>query len=220
MAEKPEGTGGPDKTDGQVEKNEQDKPQTTARTAEGGCAEPLEFATLVDYWFGDLLAADAERVEEHLFACARCESELRALAAFGEGVRRIAHQGAVAVVVTPSFLEAASRAGLRIREYVVPAGGRVNCTVTAQDDLLVSRMRADLTGVSRVDVVAQIEGQPESRLEDVPISTAAGELIMVQAMPWVRAMGHTVFHVRLATGERVLGEYTFTHRPGGAAAVK
>lgn len=211
MAEKPEVPGGPEKTGGQ------DKPETTARTAEGGCAEPLEVATLVDYWFGDLLAAEAERVEEHLFACDGCGSELQAVAALGEGVRRIAHQGAVAVVVTPSFLEAAARAGLRVREYVVPAGGRVNCTVTAQDDLLISRMGADFTGVSRIDLVAQIEGQAESRLDDVPVSADADELIVVQAMPWARAMGHTVFHVRLvereASGERVLGDYTFAHTP-------
>ncbi len=211
MAEKPGVPGGPEKAGGQ------DKSDTSARTAEGGCAEPLEFATLVDYWFGELSAEEAERVEEHFFACGGCESELRALAALGEGVRRIAHQGAVAVVVTPSFLEAAVRAGLRIREYIVPAGGRVNCTVTAQDDLLISRMRADFTGVSRVHVVAQIEGQAESRVEDVPVSADADELIMVQAMPWVRGMGCTVFCVRLIgpeeSGGRVLGDYTFAHTP-------
>ena len=38
------------------------------------------------------------------------------------------------------------RQGLRVREYRVPAGGRVDCTVTADDDLLVSHLEGDFRG--------------------------------------------------------------------------
>lgn len=181
------------------------------------CAAPLPFATLVDYWFGDLPAGEAETVEEHLFTCDVCGSTLRALVALGGGVRRLARQGAVTAVVTPSFLEEASRAGLRTREYALPPGGRVACTVTATDDLLISRMRADFTGVSRLDVLAQVEGQPDARIEDLPIRPDAQELIVAQSMPWVRALGPTVLHFTLIAlegpAERVLGDYTFEHTP-------
>jgi hypothetical protein len=182
-----------------------------------GCDHPLELKTLVDYWFGDLPAPDAERVEERLFECDDCGGRLRALVALGDGVRRLAHQGAVQMIVTPSFLETASREGLRIREYVVPPGGRVACTVTAQDDLLLGRMRADFTGVSRLDVRAQVEGQPEVWIKDVPVSPDAQELIMSQAMPAARTLPHVVLHFRLVAREgpsgRVLGDYTFDHTP-------
>ncbi len=182
-----------------------------------GCDLSLEFAILADYWFGDLPPADAERIGEHLFACDGCGDRLRALAALGDGVRRLAHRGAIQVAVTPSFLETATRAGLRVREYAVPSGGRVACTLTPQDDLLVSRLGADFTGVKRLDVVSQVEGAPEQRVEDVPVSPEARELIVLQAMPWVRALGPTVLHIRLVArdgaGERVLGDYTFDHTP-------
>jgi hypothetical protein len=142
---------------------------------------------------------------------------LRALVALGDGVRRLAQQGAVQVVVGASFLAMAARAGLHIREYAVPPGGRVACTVTAQDDLLIGRMRADFTGVTRLDVLARIEGGPELRTEDVPVNPQAGELIVVQAMPAVLALGRAVLHIRLVApegaSERVLGDYTFDHTP-------
>jgi hypothetical protein len=182
-----------------------------------GCETPLELPALVDYWFGELAAAEADRVEEHVFECDGCARRLRELVALGDGVRRLAHEGAVSVVVTPSFVDALSRAGLRTREYVVPPGGRVDCTVTAKDDMLISRMRADFTGVSRLDVVVEVEGRPKALIEDVPISPEAGELIVAQSMPAIRALGRTVLHFRLlsreGSGERVLGDYTFHHTP-------
>jgi hypothetical protein len=181
------------------------------------CERPLELATLVDYWFGEAAESDQERVEEHLLECDGCGGRLRALVTLGEGVRRLAHEGAVQVVVTPSFLETAAREGLRTQQYRVPPGGRVACTVTPEDDLLVERLQADFRGVSRLDVVSELEGQPERRIEDVPVSPDALELILAQAMPALRALGRSVMRVRLLAqeeeGERLLGEYTFAHTP-------
>lgn len=181
------------------------------------CDRLLPLRDLVDYWFEELSPPDAERIEEHLFECDACGERLRALAALGDGVRRLAHTGAVQVAVTRSFLEAAAREGLRSREYVVRPGERVACTVTAQDDLLISRMRADFTGVSQLDVLWRVEGQPEIRIPDVPVSPDAEELIVAQSMPWAHRMGRTVLHVRLVArdgaDDRVLGDYVFDHTP-------
>lgn len=181
------------------------------------CEEPVDLVRLIDYWFGELPASDADRLEEHLFECADCSDRVRALVALEDGVRRLARQGAVPLIVTPSFLETASREGLRTREYDVPPGGRVACTVTARDDLLIGRMHADFTGVSHLDVHLEVEGRPEVWIKDVPVSPDAKELIMAQAMPAARALGHAVFHYRLIAregqGERVLGDYTFDHAP-------
>jgi Putative zinc-finger len=184
-------------------------------TRVSSCSEPLDLATLVDYWFGDLDGPDLDRVEEHLLECDACGSVMRSLMATGDGVRRLAREGAFGVVVSPSFLETASRQGLRVREYRVPAGGRVDCTVTPADDLLVSYLEGDFRGVSRLDLVVQVEDGPEHRVFDLPVSPASPELIVAQAMPALRALPSATMRMRLLAregeGDRLVGEYTFAH---------
>ena len=183
----------------------------------GTCARPLDLATLLDYWFEDGDPAGRDGVEEHLIECDACSGRLRSWVALGEAVRHVAHQGLIQVVVTPSFLEAAAQGGLRIREYRVSAGARVECTVTTEDDLLVGRLQADFEGVKHLAVASSWDGGPEERVDDVPVSPAASELIMAQAMPAMRALGRSVMRVRLLAreegAERLLGEYTFSHSP-------
>ena len=119
------------------------------------------------------------------------------------------------MVVSPWFLDTARQRGVRIREYAVPAGGRVDCTVTAEDDLLVSRLRGDFRGVLRLDLVEQVEGGPEQRVEDLPFDVSRNELIVAQSMPVARSMPTQVLRVRLlahdAGADRLLGKYTFAH---------
>lgn len=181
------------------------------------CPEPLGTRVLADYWFGDLPEPEQDRVEEHLMGCGDCGRALGELAAIGDGVRQLTRQGAFLVVVSSSFLVAASRRGLRVREYAVPPGGRVACTVTSEDDLVVSRLQGDFSGVTRLDLVARTEGQQEQRVEDLPVDPSAPELIVAHAMPALRAMGPCVTCLRLvANGDRLLGEYTFAHTPSEA----
>ncbi|HET7291665.1 MAG TPA: zf-HC2 domain-containing protein [Vicinamibacteria bacterium] len=179
------------------------------------CPEALELPVLVDYWFGELEEANTERVDEHLLACDDCSGTLQHLVGIGQGIRRLSHEGAFSAVVSPWFLDTARQRGLRIREYTVPPGGRVECTVTAEDDLLVSHLRGDFSGLSRLDLVAQPEGGPEQRVEDLPVDLSRGELILAQSMPVVRAMPTHVLRYRLlahdAGGDRLIAEYTFAH---------
>jgi len=182
------------------------------------CARPIGLAALLDYWLDRERPPD-DAVEEHLLACDSCSGRLRELVSLGDGVRRLAHEGAVAMVVTPSFLARAARDGLRTREYRVPPGGRVDCTVTREDDLLVSRLQGDFAGVTRLDVIAETGGGAEVRIEDVPIGPDATELIVAQAMPAMRRLGAGRQRYRLVAldprGERLIGEYTFDHTPSG-----
>lgn len=186
----------------------------------GRCDRPIELSALADYWLDQDERPEDDPLEEHLLACGYCSGRLRGLVALGDGVRRLAHEGRVPMVITPSFLDAASREGLRTRQYRVPAGGRVDCTVTAEDDLLVGRLQGDFRGVSRLDVVLQEEGRPDHRVPDVPVRPDAGELIVAQAMPAARAWGTTRIRFRLLArdtdGERLVGEYTFDHTPARA----
>ena len=118
------------------------------------CAAPLEPSALVDYWL-DGGGQGHEALEAHLFECDACSRRLQALVALGEAASRLLREGAVELVVTPSLLAKAARDGLRVREYRLAPGERVSCTVTPEDDWLVSRLLARFEGVSRVDLVAE-----------------------------------------------------------------
>ena len=91
------------------------------------------------------------------------------------------------------------------------------CTVTADDDLLVSYLEGDFRGVSRLDLVVQVEDGAEYRVFDLPVSPTSVELIVAQAMPALRAMRSSTIRMRLLAregeGDRLVGEYTFGHTP-------
>jgi hypothetical protein len=178
--------------------------------------DTLELRTLADYWLDDD-GRDYEALEEHLFACDSCTERLQDVTALGEGVARLIRDGAVELVLTPSLLAKAAGEGLRIREYRLAPGERVSCTVTPEDDWLVARLVGRFEGVSRVDLVAEQEGLPVRRIVDVPFEPEAGELIVAQAMPGMRALQHARLRMRLLAqergGERLIGEYHFEHHP-------
>ena len=110
------------------------------------CSNPIDAAVLADYWLAALASSEEEAVEEHLLDCDRCGARLREVIALAEGVRDLAREGCLRVVVSDAFLQRAAEEGLRVREYAPPAGGGVQCTVTAEDDILIARLAANLSG--------------------------------------------------------------------------
>ena len=171
-----------------------------------------EFTTLVDYWFGDLPPEREAAFEEHLFGCADCTRKLENLAALGAAVRDAWRAGAVRAVISPALYDAMKKEGLRLREYPVPPGGSVNCTITAADDFVVSRLSAPLSGVSRIDLVTDTQ-----RFEDVPFDADANEVLVCPAPAALKQRGAFMQRMRLLAvgndGEKLLGEYTFLHAP-------
>lgn len=125
-------------------------------------------------------------------------------------------------MISKGFLDTMRAQGLRVREYQVEPGGRVECTIKAEDDAVVSRVRAPLAGVKRLDALWRIEvgGRvEESRLEDVPFDPASGEVLQLPvAADRLRKMPAHTATMRLVAvedkGERELGEYVFAHTPG------
>jgi len=94
----------------------------------------------------------------------------------------------------------------------------VYCTIRAEDDAVVSRLRAPLAGVKRLDVVRLRDGgEPEERLVDVPFDAEAGEVFVIPSAAWLKTMPAFTMRMRLidASGqaEAPLGEYTFNHSP-------
>ncbi len=185
------------------------------------CAQPLDWETLTAYWLGELPAAEQEGVEAHYFGCAHCAARLERFAALARGIRAAVREGRVTFGLTPRFLAQMKQEGLRIREYRVAPGGSVNCTLTAEDDAVVSRLGAPLAGVTRVDALRTLElgGRIErQRAEDVPFDAAAGEVLFLPSSAELRGLPAHTWRVQLVAvdqaGERPLGEYTFRHTPG------
>lgn len=190
------------------------------------CANPLDAAVLADYWRALLDIPTEEAVEQHLLGCDLCGDRLRDVMALVEGIRDLARTGSLRMVVSDVFLERAAQGGLQVREYAPPAGGSVQCTVSAKDDILVGRLVADLSGAQRVDLCLGDEhGGELARLTDIPVRPGAGSVVFQESVAFMKAAPSLILVARLvaiddAGGERVLGEYTFNHTrtlpgPGG-----
>ena len=178
----------------------------------------LEFAALVDYWFGELEGEREQALEEHLFSCAHCSVRLEALSALGAGIRAAFRSGMLHAVLPRAFVEGLKREGLRLREYRVAAGGSVNCTITTEDDFVISRLQAPLAGVERLDLVIGPEREAQAIYEDIPFDPAAGEVLVCPSPALLRPRPAYTERMRLfavgAEGRKQIGEYTFVHTPG------
>jgi hypothetical protein len=181
------------------------------------CANPIEAAVLTDYWLSALAKSEEEAVEEHLLGCDRCGDRLREVIALAEAVRNLARQGLLLMVVSDAFLKRIAEEGLRVREYTPPLGGSIACTVTAEDDFLIGRLTANLSGAKRVDLCFCDErGVERLRLPDIPFHSRAGSVAFQQSITYAKGAPSETMIARLVTfddagGERLLGEYTFKH---------
>jgi hypothetical protein len=181
----------------------------------------------MDYWLAALPSAAEEAVEQHLMTCDACGDRLRKVISLSDSLRTLARSGSLQVVVSDQFVKHAVETGLRVREYAPPQGGGVQCTVAAEDDLLVARLAVDLTTASRVDLSwCDTRGAEHQRMADIPVRAEAGSVICQQSITWAKASPSSTMIARLLAvdergDERLLGEYTFHHTrtipgpPGG-----
>jgi hypothetical protein len=181
------------------------------------CSNPIEPAILMDYWLAALPSLEEDAVEEHLLKCDRCGDRLRETIALAEGLRALARSGSLVVVVPDGFVQRARATGRRVREYAPPQGGSVQCTVAADDDLLVADLAADLSGVARVDLSwCDAAGFERQRMIDIPVGAETGRVICQQSITFAKASGDDTMIARLVAvdpdgAERPIGEYTFHH---------
>ena len=184
---------------------------TTAHT-------PIGTAELLDYWLGDCDAARESELEEHLFACRDCSHALQTLVGFGDAIRALIRAGGATAILPPGFADTLKDTGLRVNEYRLEPNGSVNCTIAPQDDLVVSRLKAPLQGVKRLDVIVQlVEANQSMRLEDVGFDASSQEVVLLPKAREVRQWGVATQRVELISvtdaGDRVLGRYVFNHAP-------
>jgi hypothetical protein len=182
------------------------------------CSHPIDGTLLADYWQGGLVApAEEAAIEEHLLGCDACGARLREVIALADGIRRLALEGSLRMVPSDTLLERAAQNGVRVREYAVSPGGSVQCTITADDDILVGRLMADLHGATRVDLsLCGGDGVERERWSDVPFHPGGTSVMWQESTGFLKAAPTMTLVARLhafddAGRERLLGEYTFHH---------
>jgi anti-sigma factor RsiW len=180
------------------------------------CADPIDVGVLMDYWRAALDSAQEEAVEAHLFTCDACGDRLRQLIALADSLRDLARSGTLRVILGTGFAPHATREGRQVRQYVANPGDSVQCTVSADDDFLVARLVADLSGAERVDLSVSLAGVEIGRMHDVPMNAQTGSVVYQESIDFAKTAPSNSMQMRLlaidaAGGERVLGEYAFHH---------
>lgn len=181
------------------------------------CTTPVELATLIAYWLGELDESAAEHIDEHILGCGACSARLAEIVALGSGIRGAIEKGEVRAFITGDFVKRLAGRGLRVREYRVPRNGSVNCFVAPEDDVVVAHLEAPLEGVLQVDVIFQFEDNPPETIRDIPFDAASGEVVLSPKIANLRVTAPHQHRLRLlavdAGVERVIGDYTFNHTP-------
>jgi hypothetical protein len=177
----------------------------------------LKSQELTEYWLGELDEAHEQRIDEHLFACGACSERLSTIVELGGAIRRAFVDGWLNIVLPEAFIRRVKEAGFQVREYDIAAGGSVNCTVTPEDDFVVSYLRAPLNDVRRLDVLIDDETSGKHRANDVAFDPAAEALVTMTSTAYLKTLKHSRQRVRLVAvdgvEERVVADYTFNHYP-------
>jgi hypothetical protein len=180
------------------------------------CRGGHAIADLLDYWVADVDSEQASRIEERVFECAECAQRLGDLEAMARGISEVVRAGRFHCVLTESLLNRLSRDGMRIRTYTLERGAIIPCAVWADDDLIVSRLRADFAGLDQVTVALQFEnGEELSRVPGIPIAPGQTELLDAVSADRLRRLPPTRLRMVLtatrAGKEEVIGEYGLEH---------
>jgi hypothetical protein len=180
------------------------------------CQTPIPEETLLDYWTHDLAdGAESDRVEEHLFACGDCSARLRYLAALGTGLAALVRQGRVAGIVSRAILNRLQRDGVHVRMFWLSPGDTVPCAVFPGDDLVVTALRADFSGVDAVTL--SVTGPDEKafgRCDDVPVAGLGGEVLWATPATLVKQMPSMRLQLTLTSAgdaRAELGRYVLEH---------
>lgn len=180
------------------------------------CGAPIPDVTLLDYWVGDPIdPGQADRLEEHLLACADCTARLQHLASLGAGLAVLARQGRVTGIVSRAVLNRMQRDGVIVRLYSLATGETVPCAVFPADDVVVAALRADFADVDAVTL--SVTGPGDSTLleaDDVPVSAPEGEVLWAMPAAVVRGLPSMRLQLTLVSAgvtRAELGRYVLDH---------
>ena len=179
------------------------------------CRTPIADDTMVDYWSGGLPEQQSEALEEHVFACSVCAARLEAVASLAGAVKSLVRQGRIAGIISRAALNQLQRDGVRVRLYSVLPGDVVPCAVFPDDDVVVTALRGDFSGVDAVTI--SLSGRaPLSNMvmEDVPVSAVEGEVLWAAPGSLIRRMPTSRLTLTVTAGGangRRIGEYVLDH---------
>jgi hypothetical protein len=178
-----------------------------------GC---LTFGELADYWTPDVSPQETERIEAHVFECARCARLLAETEELRSGIGALAQSGGFQAFVTDGLLNRLARDGVRVRSYSLEPGETIRCSAWTGDEMLVARLRGNFTGVSAVDAEMRLDtGEEWGRSTDVPVLEGATELVLALPASIVQSSPVTMrLTLRAAAGSQpsdVIAEYVFEH---------
>ena len=178
------------------------------------CLSPLPDEALLDYWIGAIPAGEAERIEEHIFACDDCSARLEAMASLGAGLAAVVRRGHIAGVVPRALMNRIQRDGVQVRLFSVLPGERVPCAAFPGDDLLVLALRGDFSKAQSVNVaLTDADNVLIGESTDVPIRRGEMEILWATPGDLVRQMPSARMRVTLssAPGAEVLAQYELDH---------
>ena len=178
--------------------------------------EHLSASDVSDYWTPDLPAAETERIETHVFTCVDCAHRLEAERGLIDGIRDAVRRGRFQAVITDAVLNQLARDGTRMRMFTLEPGTVVPCAVWAGDQVIVSRLRADFTGLECVSLVMQVGGEEVDRVTDVPVGPEARELIQAFSADHLRQLPQIEVRLRLfgargSADDELVAEYILEH---------
>jgi anti-sigma factor RsiW len=177
--------------------------------------EQIALADLTDYTAGELPAAAAATIEEHLFSCTDCGARAAEFNALVRAIRPAMKSAEVGGFVTDAGLNRLAREGVRVRSYVLSPGAVVPCAVWDDDELMALRLRGDFGDASEVTLSERVAGTEVVRATGQVAVSAHGEIIYTLAAAWVRQLPVAEVQVLLTKDEgkeeRTLGSYTLVH---------
>jgi hypothetical protein len=173
---------------------------------------------LLAYWLGELDEARESQLDEHLLGCTACSQRLREIVDMGAAIRgELLRGNRFGFVLPAAFITRVKDTGFRVREYDLEPGGSVSCTITPDDDLVASRLRAPLRGIRRLDIVMHDSEIGTLRATDVAFDPDGDSVTYVPSTSFLRSLGHAQQRVELVAvegaDERVIADYTFNHHP-------
>ena len=177
------------------------------------CASPIDDGRLIEYWTGDLPAAESDVLEAHLFACGGCSARLEGVASVAGGVAALARQGRLSGIISRALLNRLQRDGVRVRQFTLDPGETVPCAAFPGDDVVVTSLQANLSGVRSVSL--RVTGPDDvlfGAIDDIPVASAATGLLWVTPGAFVRAMPSQALRLTIRSSDDVLlGEYVLEH---------
>jgi anti-sigma factor RsiW len=178
-----------------------------------GC-EQIAVADLTDYAAGELSAAEAATLEEHLFSCADCGARAAEFDALVRAIRPAVQSSEVGGFVTDAVLNRLARDGVRVRSFALSPGVTVPCAVWDGDEVMALRLRADFGDAGEITLSQRVAGAEVIRATG-QVAVIHGEVIYALPAAWVRQLPLLEVEVLLTAREdgqdRPIGSYTLFH---------